>query len=953
MPPVPREVVDRDASVAVTVRDGADGPPLARATVRALAIVEGRAYRVGERETDEAGRAALAELPRGELWIVAEAKGHARGSTHLVLDAEDRALAIDLVPEHAIEVVVRDDANAPVSGAEVEVVAPGDPLPIGARVGDDGAAHVGRLGPGPWSVTARAPGYEEAPARAQRDGERLDLLLRKLGALTVHVADEDARGVPGARVMVAGVSLWPARAAATEANGDVRIGGLGAGTYALRATLGDLVSPIELGVVLGRGEEKAVDLRLAPGRWVAVRVTDGDEDDAAPVASARITLAEGGLSPFPFEATADARGRARLGPISPGNATVGVRADGFVPRGTVAVVDPPPPETRIGLVRAGAFTGRVVDERGFPVDGASVEIVGTDPAGAPIFDDPRRARFQAAHFEAMLAGPAPLVPVGDLGVMPGPVPAIPHADMSPGARAAGAGFFSSTAARGQAEVPYEPWVTRSDGTFRAAPASPGRVRAIVHHPQYVEAQSDLVTLAPGGEVHVDVVMHEGGALEGRVVDSRDRAVEGAHVLVSAMRGSLERTTRTASDGSFAFASLPEAVSLTASVDDDQQPDVRLALEIPAGARKTVTIRLPEPRAPLAVVVVDDRDRAIDTAQVRASSLAADVPLRTTAFTDARGEATLKRARGLPLRIEAGAPGFAPRVLSTDGTNDSLKIELSPAERATGEVIEARGGAPIAGAEVTLYTDLGVRRTRTDAQGAFSLGELAPGDAGLRVRASGYAPFAKSVRIADSRGRRPGALPRIELAAEGSVEGEVVDVHGNPVAGARVAKDHAPTWLVVGATPPGLALTNTKGQFVIRELPEGAVAIEAYAPDLGRARVEGVQVSAGRATTNVRIELQGDQGSPREPMATGSVAVTLGQTSAPVEVVVVSVAEGSEAERAGLAPGDVLLSVDDVPVGTIEEARTKLSGPVADDVVVRVRRADQALSLRVTREAVRR
>jgi S1-C subfamily serine protease len=70
-------------------------------------------------------------------------------------------------------------------------------------------------------------------------------------------------------------------------------------------------------------------------------------------------------------------------------------------------------------------------------------------------------------------------------------------------------------------------------------------------------------------------------------------------------------------------------------------------------------------------------------------------------------------------------------------------------------------------------------------------------------------------------------------------------------------------------------------------------------------------------------------------------------------VVASVAEGSEAERAGLAPGDVVLAVDGAPVHTMEEARAKMSGPLADDVVVQVRRGDRALALRVTREAVRR
>lgn len=953
-PPLPAETTDRDGALEVTVHEGDAGPPVAGARVRALALVGGRAYLAGERDTDGAGLARLARLPHAETWVVADAPGHARAATHVVVEAGVRAIALALLAEHALEVAVKDDAGHPVPGAEIEVACGADPLPVGARAGGEGTAHVGRLGAGPWRLTARAPGLEDGTARASQDGERVTIVLRKLGALAVHVVGPGDAPVPGARVAVAGAMLWPARSAETNDAGDVRVGGLAAGAYALRATLGDLVSPIELGVVVARGEEKPVTLRVAAGRWVAVRVTDGEADDADPVASARVTLAEGGLSPFPLEATSDAKGRATLGPIAPGGATLGVRADGFVARGAIPVGEPPPPETRVALSRAGVLTGRVVDARGYPVDGATVEIVGTDPAGAPIFDDPRRASFQAAHFDAMLGGPTPLVPAGELGVMPGPVPAIPHEGSGFVPRALGTGFDARLAAR---QPLAEPWVTRADGTFRASPASPGRVRAVIRHPQFVEAQSDVVTLLPGGEAHVDVVMHEGGTLEGRVVDAHDRPVSGARIVVSAVRGTLERATRSGTDGTFAFASLPDEVSLTAGVDaDDEQPDVRMTVTIPEGGKKEVTVRLPEPREALAVTVVDERDWPVDAAQVSASSLDAAAPLRTTAFTDKRGEASLKRARGLALRVEVSAPGRAPRVVTTDGTGESLRVELSPAERATGEVVAARGRDPVAGAEVTLYTDLGVRRARTDANGAFAIQDLAPGSARLRVRAAGFAPLARAVTIPEGGGRRPFAIPRVELAAEGLVEGEVVDGHGDPVPGARVAKDHVPTWLVVGASQEGAALTDAKGRFKLAQLPEGMVTLEAYAPDVGRARAEGVKVVAGRTTVNVRITLArdtGDEAASKAPASSGSVAVTLGETDEPVEVVVVSVVEGSEAERAGLAPGDVLTTVDGAAVHTMQEARAKLSGPVADDVVVGVRRGERALTLRVTREAVRR
>jgi hypothetical protein len=944
VPREPNAVPNDGTEVLVTVQASGGGPLLSGAHVRAFALVGDRAYLADGRDTDRAGRALLG-VRRGALWLVADFPGRARGSTRLVADAERRTVVIELTTEHAIDVVAKDEGGAPIGGAQIEVVGTADPLPVGARAGGDGTVHVSRLGAGPWRVTARAPGYEDATEPAKQDSETVALVLRKLGSLAIHVVGEGGEPVAGARVSVAGAMLWPPRAADSDTSGDVRISGLAAGLYALRANYEDLVSPIELGVALGRGEERSLQLKVARGRWVRVRVTDGDADDAQAVGAARVTLAEGGLSPFPIEATTDAKGAARLGPIAGGSATLSVRADGFVPS-NVALSDPPPTETRVALARAGVLVGRVVDERGYPVDGATIEIVGTDPNGAPIFDDPRRTSFQVAHFDAVLGGPAPLVPAGELGVTPGPVPPVPR---SPA-------LVAGTGGGARAQRIAEPWVTRSDGTFRAAPVSPGRVRAMVRHPQYVEAESDSVTLAPGAEARVDVVMHGGGSLEGRVVDAHDRPVEGARVSVAATRGSLERATRTASDGTFAFAALPETVSLVTSVDGDDQPVVRMTIVIPEQGRKEVTVRLPEPRGSLSVTVVDERDFPISAAQLSASSLSADLPLRTTAFTDGNGNAALKSARGLQLRIEASAPGHAPRVVTATGNGEALRIVLAPAESARGEVIAARGGEAIAGAEVMLYTDLGVRRARTDSRGTFTLTELAPGGASERVRAGGFAAASRALTIPDTGGRRPFAMPRVELVAEGVVEGDVIDTGGDAVAGARVAKDHAPTWLIVGASSEGVAITDARGHFTLGELSEGTVTLEAYAPDLGRARIDGVNVLAGRTRSNVRIVLGGiasDEARPSLPPASGSIAVTLGETAAPVQIVVVSVVARSEAERAGVAPGDVVLAVDEAPVHTIEEARERLGGALSDDVVVRVRRGERELAVRVAREAVRR
>src|SRR5262249_54381191 len=153
-------------------------------------------------------------------------------------------------------------------------------------------------------------------------------------------------------------------------------------------------------------------------------------------------------------------------------------------------------------------------------------------------------------------------------------------------------------------------------TYRAAPVSPGRVRALVRHAQYVEALSDVVTLAPDATARIDVVMHAGGVLEGRVVDAASKPVEGARVTMAAARGSMERTAITASDGTFAFAAVPESVTVLVSRDLDlAQVEARAVVAVPEGGKKSITLTLPDARPPLPVSVKDDRGYPLELAQI--------------------------------------------------------------------------------------------------------------------------------------------------------------------------------------------------------------------------------------------------------------------------------------------------------------------------------------------------
>lgn len=944
--PLPEDVGDRDGVLDVVAHDATgDKVALTGAGVRAFAILDGRAHAAGEGTTDATGRATLKSLPHAEHWIVVEAKGHARASQMVVIAGGARRLDVELGPEHVLDVQVKTEQGGAIASAEIEVRGT-DPFPVGARTDESGLARVARLGEGPYSVTVRARGFEEVTRRRVAEGAPCIVTLGRQGALLVKVLAESGEPSAGARVLLASPSLWPARVAETSGDGSVRIGGLDPGTYAVRAVHGAHVSPIEVGVSVGRGEEKLVELRLGPGLMITARVVDAVEDDG--VAHARITLTESGLSPFPIEGLTDKHGRVVLGPIARGSATLSARADGFVAKPAVRVEDPAPAEVKIALSKGGSLIGRIVDTRGYAVDGATIRVVGTDLEGMPIDEDPQRASFRDAHFTAALAGPRPLLPAGELGVMPGPVPSIPHGPAAGLALAVGG---PAGAARFD-----EPWVSARDGTFKATPIPPGRVRALVHHPQYVEAMSDAVALVSEKEARVDIVLSRGGSLEGKVTDTRGRPVVGAHVTVLATRGSLERVTRSGTDGSFAFAALPEAVTVLVSRDEDvTQVAARVEVSIAEGGKKKVELALPEARPSLAVKVTGERGAAVDAAQISAVSLDPAEALRVTAFTDGRGMAELLNGRGLPLRVEVRAPGRAAKIVVTTADTASLAVELAAAESATGEVWANRRDA-IEGADVSLQTETGTRHARTNKEGVYTFADLAPGPAHVVIRAKGRAPIAKDIVVEDRSGRRPTELGKVELPEEGIVEGVVVDSKGDPVPGARVAKDAVPTYVPAVGLAPGMAIADPKGRFRLGELPEGSLVLEAYAPDVGRARVTGVRVLSGRTMDGVKIVLARSEPPATEPLTTGGVAVTLGETAAGLEaaeVVIVAVAEGGEAERAGLHPNDLVLEVGGVRVKSITDARAKLSGPVHDDVVVKVKRGERVIVLRIPREQVRR
>ena len=931
----------------------------AGAHVRMFAVQDTRSYFVQEARLDAHGIALVTHLTVGVHWVLVDAPSSARNATMVVVEKATRELAITLEPEHTLDVqLVRED-DTPLGGAEVEANGGGDPVPVGARAGRDGRVHITGLGKGPWQVRARATGYETLTRRVDTEGTLTRLTLHRLGALVVRVLSTKDEPMPNAAVWIESSALGSARMTQTSADGSANISSLPPGTYSLRAQKDGLVSPTEVGVNVTLGSAPQVTLHLGPGRMVAVRVIDAESERA--LGGASVVIAEEGLSPFPAAGATDPNGRVTLGPfVQSVDVSVRVMVPGYVAYGPARVPANSNSEVVAKLLKAAVIEGRIVDGRGFPIDGASLEIVGNDVYGGPVDDTQSQLRYREASLPQVGASPTPLIPAGELGVMPGPVPAIPRGPLAALLAPLGATPIAASSDSASAKVS---WVSKKDGTFILEPVAAGDLVVLARQPQYTDSTSEPISVKPGGHAEVRIVMHRGGSIEGRVLDAKRNPVPNASVRLVGWQGDRERVTRSGRDGAFAFAAVPYKVSLLVSPPDDPLTvAVRIDVAVPEEKRRDVEITLPQAREALPVSVRDRRGAPIDGAQITAVSVSAESSLRRTVFTDARGEAKIAGAMGLPLRLEARAPRRAPRVLDLDANATVAELTLVEGERLTGDIRDTRG-FPIAEATVRVSTPHESRTTRSTRDGSFALSELADGDARIRVRAKGFAARETTLTIQKRLGDGATDTGRIELREEAVVRGRVVDAKGEGIAGARVALGNAPTFVPVGGGPStpdeerSVVLTDTRGDFELRELPEGTLDIGAYAAAHGRGKATHVETHVGKTTDDVRIELakdvKDDSATESRLHMPGSVAVTLGESSSTQEVVIAGIAEGSEAARAGITVNDVLAEVDGVGVHTIADARARLDGPLSVDVVVRLRRGHDDRRVRIKRERVHR
>ncbi len=232
----------------------------------------------------------------------------------------------------------------------------------------------------------------------------------------------------------------------------------------------------------------------------------------------------------------------------------------------------------------------------------------------------------------------------------------------------------------------------------------------------------------------------------------------------------------------------------------------------------------EPAARISGQVVDEKGRPVSQASLRVNSQRGQ--RMTLSRADGRFLLSGLRFQG-SYEIQAFRQGFTHTSLKTrtpapGQTAPPVRIVLGSGQTAVGRVVDEAGN-PVSGARVAFTSRAKARfPVTTDAEGRFEIRALEAGRFMLRVRGTGFSPVRRAVEIPAQP--RKTDLGDVELPAGTSVEGEVKDTKGLPIAGASVWSDLSSfgdlDWVAETEEPRPDVQTGMDGRFRLTDLPRG-------------------------------------------------------------------------------------------------------------------------------------
>lgn len=441
-------------------------------------------------------------------------------------------------------------------------------------------------------------------------------------------------------------------------------------------------------------------------------------------------------------------------PAAPADLGAPRPADLRAPAGPDASVDAGSPAVpRPGRV----LWALVLDGRGQPVAGVQV--------AARLEVAPSELSSATSHPSPTVHAPGAVQPVGELGVLPGPLP-FPEDIIK------GAYVLAGAVQRGSADAATVTATTSAQGEARLFPVPSGRVQLLVSHDNRSATAEVVVPSAPFE------VPSEAAAL--RIVLRLGAAADALCVLPP------EPGEPTESPSAGAVSEGPEVAG---RVEDSRGFPVSSArLELQSG-----------------------RVRMLAISDGRGSFTARGLPVGTLTIK-------VRHAGFAPLTFSQG--GDKPR--------GDLRLKLQPGGGVAGTVRDGRVGGLPPGAQLVAEQSGGLQQTvALGSDGRFVATGLVPGEVTLRARAPGFAPLAVTVKV--TAGDSPEQVTvhdlRLELARSATLRGRVRGPDGNAAGVAITVTLAQPSG---EGRPVGQALTDSSGEFTATDLPAGHLHVRAAA-----------------------------------------------------------------------------------------------------------------------------
>lgn len=371
---------------------------------------------------------------------------------------------------------------------------------------------------------------------------------------------------------------------------------------------------------------------------------------------------------------------------------------------------------------------------------------------------------------------------------------------------------------------------------------------------------------PGGAA-VDLYLFAGGSVSGVVRGADAEPLAGAVVQAEpetpVFGGTPPRPDTSRADGRFEIAGLPAGAYRLVARHHDFAPAVSAPIPIEKGADAREDLVL-EQGGQLTGRLVDPEGRPIAAGRVLVTELngqAAPRALADLLRADSGGDGSFRLASLPPgdHMLSISAFGYSAKPVDARVEAGGARADVGDVVLETGLAIRGRvrdrAGAPVAGAQLSGFqARVAAPGTqfpaegRSEADGSFVLGGLAPGTYRVTVRAGGYGEMTRQLDAGTEK-------VEVVLAPAGSVTGQVVDEAGRAVEVFRVEARAVATG-PSGPTgaPRSQDVASPDGRFSLEEVPEGTHVLSVSAPERAGATVSDVKVAGGSATDVGRVRL---------------------------------------------------------------------------------------------------